>query len=117
MRTPAGVECPYFYGDYRRGKKQEECRLLEESVPPQRWTPDLCRTCPVPGITRANACPHLILSGEVHKSWLGLVRRVKVTSYCKQSQQAVTEPHIGCGQCHPIPSVFMKEHDDPDAAS
>ena len=41
MRTPAGTECQYFYGDYRRGRNHEECRLLDEAVPRQQWTPDL----------------------------------------------------------------------------
>ena len=36
MRTPAGKECKYFYGNYFRGRKTEECRLLRESA--QSWT-------------------------------------------------------------------------------
>ena len=34
MRTPAGKECQYFYGDYYRGRNQEECRLLSDATPP-----------------------------------------------------------------------------------
>ncbi len=109
MRTPAGTECRYFYGDYRRGRNHEECRLLEDSVPKQQWTPDLCRTCPVPAILRANACPNMILNGTVHKGILGIGRRVEISAYCTLSQEAVTEPQIGCGKCHPIPIAFIEE--------
>ena len=28
MKTPAGKECKYFYGNYYRGAHQEECRLI-----------------------------------------------------------------------------------------
>ena len=54
MKTPAGHECPYFYSDYHRGRNTEECRVLK--VARQKWTADLCKTCAVPAITRANAC-------------------------------------------------------------
>ena len=105
MRTPSGVECPYFYGNYFRGRKQEECRLIGYARPPKHWTPDLCRSCPVPGILRANACPNLILEGEVSRTLLGLRRTVKVTAFCTKSHQRVAEPHIGCGQCHTLPVI------------
>jgi hypothetical protein len=109
MRTPAGSECRYFYGDYRRGRNHEECRLLEESTPRQQWTRDLCKTCPVPGILMANACPHIVLTGHVRKTFLGLRRRVEVSAYCTLSKQDVAEPQIGCRQCHPIPEFFIED--------
>jgi hypothetical protein len=59
----------------------------------------------------------LILQATVEKTWLGLRRRVKVTSFCILSKQFVAEPYIGCGQCHPLPAIFTtKETNDPDAA-
>ncbi len=61
MRTPAGKECKYFYGNYFRGRNTEECRLLRESE--QTWTSSLCATCPVPDVMRANACEFLRLRG------------------------------------------------------
>ena len=70
MRTPAGTECPYFYGDYFRGRNVEECRLLKAAG--QRWTRDLCKTCPVPGIARANACEFLKL---ICQPWQDRLRR------------------------------------------
>jgi hypothetical protein len=109
MRTPAGTECRYFYGDYYRGRNQEECRLLMQNPEPQRWTPDLCRTCPVPSILRANACPHMILQARVARSLLGLRRQVKLEVFCDLSQKVVTEPQVGCGICHPLPEAFTEE--------
>ena len=108
MRTPAGFECRYFYGNYYRGRSQEEFRLIGNAAPPHNWTPDLCRTCPVPAIQRANACPNLVLEGTVERSLLGLKRRVKVSAYCTQSKEQVAEPEVGCGQCHPLPEVFKE---------
>lgn len=103
MRTPAGKECKYFYGNYYRGKSQEECRLIGTSLPPLHWTPDLCKTCPVPGITQANACPNLTLEAKVRRGILFLPRRVQIKAYCTKSRQVVSEPEVGCGQCHPLP--------------
>lgn len=109
MRTPAGTECQFFYGNYFRGRKQEECRLIGHQPPPHHWTSDLCAKCPVPGILRANACPSLELSAQAKRTLFGLVRSVQVTAYCTRSQQPVAEPHVGCGQCSPLPLPFMDE--------
>lgn len=109
MRTPAGFDCTYFYGNYFRGRKDEECRLIGEHSGSQRWTPDLCARCPVPGILRANACPNMVLSAQARREWFGLVKKVEVTAYCEKSQQPVTEPYIGCGQCNPLPFDLVDE--------
>jgi len=102
MRTPAGTECKYFYGDYYRGRQREECRLLGSP-----WTRDLCRTCPVPGIGLANACEHMRLRGEVKRPLGALFqRRVRVAAFCEQTDRSGFDPHIGCGECHPVPVVF-----------
>ncbi len=102
MKTPAGIECQYFYGDYYRGREREECRLLGPS-----WTSGLCRTCPVPAIVRANACTFMRLRAEVIRPLTtGFQRRVKVTAYCEKSQRSGFDAHIGCGECHPFPPVF-----------
>jgi hypothetical protein len=105
MRTPAGFDCKYFYGDYYRGRSVEECRLLLSSG--QKWSADLCKTCPVPGITRANACEFLQLRGKIIRPLsAGFMRRVEVLASCEKSNKNVNEPQIGCGECHPIPSIF-----------
>ncbi len=109
MKTPAGKECPYFYGNYFRGRKQEECRLIGNQPSPSHWSPDLCKTCSVPGIVLANACPHMQLQAKVQSFLFGLIRRVKVLAYCEKSHSIVEEPQIGCGQCHPFPPFIPKE--------
>ena len=110
MRTPAGFECKYFYGNYYRGRHEEECRLMVSQAPSAYWTPDLCKTCPVPAIQRANACPNLVLHGEVGYKFLGFKKRVKISAYCEKNQTNVTEPEIGCGLCHPeINEYFEKD--------
>jgi hypothetical protein len=108
MRTPSGFECDYFYGDYFRGRKNEECRLLKESS--QKWQPSLCKTCPVPSIMRANACENISMTAKITKPAIALFKpRVQVSSFCKKTQQIVSEPHIGCGECHPIlPKIEVK---------
>jgi hypothetical protein len=105
MRTPAGRECPYFHGDYYRGRNVEECRLLKASG--QGWSADLCKTCPVPDIARANSCKHMQLRATVTRPALAFFqRRVQVTAYCEKSKRAVVEPHVGCGECHELPFTF-----------
>ncbi|HJW89363.1 MAG TPA: hypothetical protein VJ436_01845 [Anaerolineales bacterium] len=114
MRTPAGKECRYFYGNYYRGKQQEECRLLNSKIPPQRWSRDLCQTCPVPDLLQANACENLILEGNIQRPFPYLRRMVSVSAYCTLTHRDVAEPHVGCGECHPLPSIFAGEIRDPD---
>jgi hypothetical protein len=105
MRTPAGNECSFFYGDYHRGRNLEECRLLK--VADEKWTSNLCLTCPVPGIQMANACKFLELRGKVIRPiTAAFQRRVQVTAYCVKTERAVQEPHIGCGECHILPFSF-----------
>lgn len=102
MRTPFGSECRYFYGDYHRGRNHEECRLLAGG-----WRRELCKTCPVPGIVRANACQNMRLTGRVTRNLATLFqRRVQVTAFCEKTSRSVAEPHVGCGECHPLPPVF-----------
>jgi len=116
MRTPAGFECKYFYGNYFRGRKQEECRLIGNTPPPHHWTPDICAKCPVPGILRANDCQNMELKALVKRQLFGLRKSVEVTAYCHKSRQIMKEPHIGCGQCHPLPFEFLEKKDDSDTA-
>ena len=114
MKTPAGKECAYFYGDYHRGREIEECRLLKAAVPPQNWKPELCFTCPVPGIQKANACEHMVLEGRVERPFFILKPRVEVEAYCHKCECNVGDPHIGCGQCHPLPDFILGDLSEPD---
>ncbi len=102
MRTPAGTECKYFYGDYHRGRNQEECGLLGSA-----WIRALCSTCPVPGIARANACETMRLHAEVTRPLAAFFqKRVQVTAFCERTARSGFDPHIGCGECHPLPPEF-----------
>jgi hypothetical protein len=102
MRTPAGKECKFFFGDYYRGREREECRLIGDTPKPRHWTPDLCKTCPVPGILHANGCVHMQLTGRVSPGFLVIKRRVQVSAFCSKSSQVVEKPHVGCDICHPL---------------
>lgn len=107
MRTPDGLECQYFYGNYYRGAFHEECRLLEGKADEEKWDSSLCITCPVPGILRANSCPTMELLAEIKPRFLVFGKEMQISAWCTKSKQAVKEPEIGCGQCHPIPEVFL----------
>jgi hypothetical protein len=112
MRTPAGKECRYFYGDYYRGREHEECRLLSNAIPPLAWKPSLCSTCPVPEIVQANACPHMNLIPSLTRPFPFVRQQVQIKAYCQKTQKNVNEPQIGCGECHPLPQVFTGENFD-----
>ncbi len=113
MRNPAGVECPYFYGDYYRGRERESCRLLNAD-----WKPALCFSCPVPGIRQANACQHMRLLPHLVRDWRrgGLRKRVQVQAYCQKTRRDVPQPEVGCGHCHALPEIFIAPDDDHTAA-
>ena len=117
MRTPAGKECRYFYGDYFRGRQREECRLLSSASPPLPWKADLCRTCPMPDILLANECPFLVFKPALMRPFPFLRQAVTVQAYCTKTKRDVAEPHIGCGECHPLPPAFRGEPGDPDASA
>ena len=107
MKTPAGKECRYFFGDYYRGRSREECRLLMNSSPALKWKQDLCFSCPVPEILLANACSHLILEPSLERPFPFIKQQVRIDAYCDQSQRRGFDPHIGCGECHPLPTAFI----------
>ena len=106
MRTPAGKECRFFYGDYFRGRNHEECRLLLSASPPLPWKPALCSTCPVPEILLANACEYMELIPHLTRPVPFLNQVVTVQAYCAKTHRRGFDPHIGCGECHPLPPIF-----------
>jgi hypothetical protein len=104
MRTPAGTECRYYYEDFNRGRTTQECRLILGNPNSAPWKPGLCKTCPVPAILRANACPHMQLEAWVGRRRL-VLPRVRVRAFCRRTQRArtnqvVADPMVGCGHCH-----------------
>ena len=115
MRTPAGKECQYFYGDYFRGRQHEECRLLESNNPPLRWHRELCTTCPVPGILMANACPNMELVPSLTRPFPFFKQKVQIHTYCSLTNRSGFDPHVGCGECHRLPDIFT-HLDDKDSS-
>ena len=109
MRNPAGNECRYFYGDYYRGRDNEECRLLKDADPPLDWTPNLCNDCPVPEILMANACQYMVLEPSLVRSFPFINRQVRVKTSCSKTHRSGFDPHIGCGECHKLPDVYLGE--------
>lgn len=99
MITPYGQECKHYYRDFHRGRSIEECRLLQRRPQEARWESSLCKSCPVPGILRANACPNMMLEGRIVRHFL-VWRRVAVSAFCLESLEEVETPHSGCGRCH-----------------
>jgi hypothetical protein len=99
MITPYGQECEYYYEDYHRGRSVQECRLLRDRPQGERWGPTLCRTCSVPAILRANACPEMVLRGRIVRRFL-FWRRVAVSAFCLEAVEEVENPYVGCGRCH-----------------
>jgi len=110
MQTPAGKECRYFYGDYYRGRNHEECRLLVDESPPLPWNSDLCNTCPVPEILLANACESMVITPKLERKFPFLRQQVQIKIHCTKSNRSGFDPHIGCGQCHPIPPAFIGDN-------
>jgi len=106
MRTPAGKECRYFFGDYFRGRNIEECRLLSTANPPMQWKPELCTTCPLPEILLANACQNLEFTPYFERPFPFLKKTVRVKASCRCEGKSGFDPHIGCGKCHPLPEIF-----------
>jgi len=98
MVTPAGDECRFYYEDYHRGRSTQECRLIGRNPDSEPWQPSLCATCPVPGILRANASPHLALEGQVERRFF-FWRRVNVYAVCSKHLIELDAPQRGCPQC------------------
>ena len=103
MKTPAGKECKYYYADYFRGREKEECQLLRSANPPLTWKRELCMNCPVPDILMANACQHMILTPKIVRPFPYIKHQVQINAYCAKTNRLVKEPHVGCGECHPLP--------------
>jgi hypothetical protein len=99
MRTPYGAECKFYYADFHRGRSTQQCRLPRRD-PDEKWAPALCRSCPVPRLLLANACPNLFLTGKIDRGFLGLNRKMTVDAFCRKSDSPIAEPAVGCGHCH-----------------
>ncbi|OIO95197.1 MAG: hypothetical protein AUK03_05770 [Anaerolineae bacterium CG2_30_64_16] len=86
------VNCPYFFGDYHRGREIEKCRLIERNRDNRRpWRRALCDTCPVPAILRLTTCRHLALEASVTRKF-GLLARVAVYAVCTEHVLELADP-------------------------
>jgi len=112
MRTPAGKECRFFYGNYFRGNNTEECRLLNSASLKLNWTPGLCFSCPVPDILLANACQNMELIPRLVRPFPFIKQQVEVDSYCRKEGRSGFDPHVGCGSCHPLSEIFQQFETD-----
>jgi hypothetical protein len=92
------VNCRYFYGDYFRGKNQEECRLIGANPANGRpWRRKLCDTCPVPELLLTSNSRDLMLEAEVRRKFLR--DRVEVTfAVCAKHMAELDDPRH-CAQC------------------
>src|SRR3989304_3874305 len=97
MRTPSGADCKFYYADFNRGRNTQECRLPRRDDDAERWSPDLCKSCPVPRLLLANACPHLALNGQISKGFLGFNRKMTVAASCSKIGGLVSGPGIRAG--------------------
>ncbi len=111
MKTPAGKECEYYYGDFHRGRNVQTCRLIERNRESPPWRAQLCTTCPVPDILRANNSETLKLDGKVVKKFFGFKQQVEVEGWCSECFSAIPNPMIGCQNCTHTgkPSIFDLE--------
>ena len=90
------VDCPYFFGDYHRGREVKECRL-PKSRESAAWNPNVCNTCPVPGILRETNTRYLALEGAIKRRFL-LGERMEVFAICTRHKQQLSNPRI-CPAC------------------
>lgn len=61
----------------------------------------------------ANACENMILQPELARPFPFLKRQVRVRVFCSKTQREKFDPHIGCGECHPLPPIFIVGEDPP----
>jgi hypothetical protein len=108
MKTPAGKECKFYYGDFYRGRSVQVCRLIERNPDSPPWRPNLCHTCPVPDILRANGAESLKLDARVVNKFFGLRQQVEVVGWCSECFSEVPNPLLGCPNCDRahLPSIL-----------
>lgn len=100
MRTPAGKDCRYYYEDFHRGRKAQECRLVKENPDSVSWVPGDCSRCPVPDILNANASKNLELKLTITSRFLGLRRELVVSARCLKHDIPIEDAFVGCPQCN-----------------
>ena len=61
------------------------------------WNPNVCNSCPVPGILRATNTRHLALEGTIKSRFL-LGNRMTVFAICTRHKQQLSDPRV-CPAC------------------
>jgi len=51
----------------------------------------------------------MALSGQITPRFLGFGKKMSIGAFCSLSNNSVSEPHIGCGKCHPLPPEFIQD--------
>ncbi|MBN2841133.1 MAG: hypothetical protein JXP37_09300 [Coriobacteriia bacterium] len=99
MKSPAGVECAFYYEDFARGAARQECRAprAPRSAP---WKPADCRKCPVPGILAANGSPYLEIRIRIRSGVLGMGSGVDAEAWCALHGPIDGDPRVGCALCN-----------------
>ena len=120
MKTPAGKDCPHYYADFNRGRRVQECRLIEQNKASPGWQAADCSHCTVPDILRANASPAMRLGLTVRPGLVfGLGRHLDLIATCDKHNIMIKDPFVGCEQCNaerPAIHAFLDslERDMPD---
>ena len=75
-----------------------ECRLIQASQTSLPWRPELCASCEVPAVLRANGSPHLRLQLTVRKR-LRWFTRMELRAWCTAHSRAIDDPYRCCPLC------------------
>ena len=92
------VDCPYFYGDYNRGREHEECRLIKNNTQSRPWRRKLCDSCPVPHIMRQTNSNDLVIEAEVGKRMFIFDQVVVTYAVCLKHRRELDNPRH-CAEC------------------
>lgn len=97
---PNALACVFYHEDSHRQATKRACRLIERNPQSAPWQPGLCRTCPVPGLLKANPCIHLALEAKVVRK-MGIFQRVEPYTVCTAKLIELSNPDVcwkGCDQ-------------------
>lgn len=113
MINPDGKECRHYYQDFHRGRNIQECRLAKQNPESERWHPNDCSRCPVPGILLANADPDMELTLTIKKGFLGFGRRNVVEARSLSDGTLIENPYVGrVDQDNPGLDLFRQALDE-----
>jgi hypothetical protein len=65
----------------------------------------------------ANACEHMLLTPRLARPFPFIRQTVQVRAVCRKSKEQGFDPHVGCGLCHRLPSIFITNDNDSDTSA